>query len=294
MPINVGDGIYLIKVQAKDLPPSAAYIVVDHKIVIIDTGPASGAGTIVDGLKQLGYTPSMVSSIILTHIHIDHGGGIGTVAKQMPQAVVVVHPQGVSHLIDPSRLITSTRLAYGENFENTLGPLLPVPAESIHIAVDNEVISLGGRELRLLFTPGHAPHHLSVWDARSRSLFAGEALGIVEPDTGIVVPSASPPAFDPDAMLQSIDRLERLKPQRLLYAHNGFSSNIGGVFKLARENIGIYSDMLLCSARAGKTMQEMNEELRDWIESSHSIKFEFDFTLQIAGYLSYFKRKGLL
>ncbi|MFC1904743.1 MBL fold metallo-hydrolase [Chloroflexota bacterium] len=217
---EVAEKIYRLGVQVPEIDRVfAVYLINEEKAALIEPGPAAVVPYIQEGMKQLGMEE--LAYIIPTHIHLDHGGGTGQLAVLFPQATVVLHPHGMKHAIDPSRLIQSTRTAFGDDFEVHWGPILPVPESQVKAPLDGETISLDSRELQCIYAPGHASHHMAVLDRKTGGLFSGEALGI--PRSGaedFPVPYATP-GFDMEAYLETIERLKQLKPSMLFYSHGG-------------------------------------------------------------------------
>lgn len=206
----------------------AAYLVVqDGRAAFVDTGPARSVPRLLAELDARGLRREAVDWVILTHVHLDHAGGAGELMRALPNATLVVHPRGAPHMIDPARLAASARQVYGdEEFERSYGELVPVPAERVVAAADGHVVELAGRRLRCVDTPGHARHHLAVWDARSRGWFGGDVFGISyrELDTprgAFVIPTSSPVQFDPDAMKDSVRRMLAEAPARVYLTHYG-------------------------------------------------------------------------
>ena len=128
--------------------------------------------------------------IIPTHIHLDHAGGLGRLAEVFPETKIVVNRQGAKHMAEPSRLIKSTRMAFGDDFESAYGPILPVPESRLKLVRDGERLAVGSRELLIVHTPGHAGHHIAIFDTKTRGLFCGESLGLIY---GPGYPPPSPP-----------------------------------------------------------------------------------------------------
>lgn len=232
---EVADGIYQIETDeanspgAQGLPRCSLIYFIPSVQVLIETGPAVVAPAVLDAIRQLGHDPSRLSYIILTHIHLDHAGGAGTLAQQFPQLKVLVHQRGVRHLIDPSRLIEGTRQAFGDRFEDEYGPILPVPEGQVRAVEDGEVISLGDREMRIIYAPGHAPHQICIYDTKSQGVFSGEALGT--PQSSSVSRVAG---FDLDAALATIDKLSKLEPKIVFHSHGGVSREVAKLFQAVR------------------------------------------------------------
>lgn len=207
---------------------AASYLVVDHgRAAFIDTGPGSAVAHLLAALKEQQLDPACVDYIIVSHIHLDHAGGAGELLQQLPNAKVVVHPQGARHLIDPSKLEASAKEVYGEEeFKRIFGTIVPIPQERLLEMEDNQSLPLGQRTLTLLDTPGHSKHHLCVWDAAHKVIFTGDTMGISyrEFDTphGILIfPATTPVQFDPTAIHKSIDRLAAFQPEWACLTHFG-------------------------------------------------------------------------
>jgi glyoxylase-like metal-dependent hydrolase (beta-lactamase superfamily II) len=162
-----------------------------------------------------------------THIHLDHAGGAGRLMQQLPNARMVVHARGARHMVDPSQLIAGVRAVYGEAaVRRDYGELVPVPAQRVLPAAEGMVVELAGRPLRLLDTPGHARHHLCIWDEASRGCFTGDTLGVSyrEFHNGrwhYALPSSSPVQYDPAALRASVARVLALRPQAIYITHYG-------------------------------------------------------------------------
>ncbi|RDI99522.1 MBL fold metallo-hydrolase [Dyella solisilvae] len=204
----------------------AAYLLVEQgRGAFIDCGTNFAAPRMLDALRDAGLSPADVDWLILTHVHLDHAGGAGELIAQLPNARLVVHPRGARHMIDPSQLWAGASAVYGEAvMESTYGRLRPIPAERVIEAADGHVVDLAGRPLRCIDTPGHARHHMSIYDARAQVCFTGDTFGLSyrEFDTAqgaFILPTTSPVQFDPAALHASIDRLVALKPTAIYVTH---------------------------------------------------------------------------
>ncbi len=207
-PVPVAEGIYCLEGTVP-----TPYFVRGEYAAIVDPGPASSVPSVLQALGQLGWDKDKVRYIIPTHIHLDHGGGAGSLAQELPQAQVVVYHQAARHLLDPSRLIEGTRLAFGPDFEQRFGPILPVPEARLLAVADGARLDLGGRELEIYHTPGHANHHISIFDLKTGALFCGEALGSYFPENEAVRPAVALPLFEVDVALAVAERGYRVTPQ---------------------------------------------------------------------------------
>lgn len=206
----------------------AAYLIVENgRGAFIDCGTNFSVPRMLAALDEAGITATEVDWLILTHVHLDHAGGAGELIEQLPNATLVVHPRGARHMIDPSVLWAGASAVYGEAvMEQTYGRLRPIPAERVIEAPDGHVVDLVGRALLCIDTPGHAKHHLTVYDARANACFTGDVFGLSyrEFDTTngpFILPTTSPVQFDPDALHASIDRLLALRPSAMYLTHYG-------------------------------------------------------------------------
>ena len=161
----------------------------------------------------------------LTHVHLDHAGGAGKLMQSLPNARVVLHPRGAPHMIDPAKLVGASKVVYGEEkYRRLYGDLIPIAAERVVVTQDGQRLSLAGRELEFVHTPGHALHHHSIVDLAHGNIFTGDTFGLSyrECDTekgAFIVPTTTPTQFDPQQLIASIRRLAAYRPKRLFLMH---------------------------------------------------------------------------
>lgn len=206
----------------------AAYLVVHggHG-AFIDCGTNHSVRHMLQALKEASLEPSDVDWLILTHVHLDHAGGAGELMAHLPDAQLVVHPRGARHMIDPSQLWAGALAVYGEEvMQKSYGRLRPIPTERVVEAPDNFIVDLRGRSLRCLDTPGHAKHHMAIYDQQANVCFTGDTFGLSyrEFDTvkgPFILPTTTPVQFDPRALHASINRLLALKPDAMYLTHYG-------------------------------------------------------------------------
>ena len=198
----------------------AIYLIDEEEKALVETGTSNDARTILDTIREFGLRPADINHIVVSHIHLDHAGGAGFLLKEMPNATVYVHERGFKHLVDPSRLVASAASALGD-MASEFGTMTPIPADRLKAVTDNETLDLGGRVLRFLDSPGHAPHELTVLDERNRCVYTGDAAGLYFPGDEILIPIAPAPAFDLEQNLATLRRLVELKPRALLFSHYG-------------------------------------------------------------------------
>lgn len=198
---------------------TACFVVRGDETALIETGPKSRVESVVDGLEAAGI--DSLDWIVVTHIHLDHAGAAGTLARRFPEARVAVHEIGAPHLVDPGKLWTSAARIYGDAMEKLWGGIDPVPEERITTLAEGDTVDLGGRTLTAVETPGHARHHHAFLDSDTGAMFTGDALGVRLADIGVVRPATPPPEFHLGDALTSIDKIASARPSRLYLTHFG-------------------------------------------------------------------------
>jgi len=236
------------------------YLFCSDKTAIVDIGPKAAVPNLLAALPRLGVHADDIDYIVLTHIHIDHAGGTGTALHAMRNAQVLAHSRARSHLIDPSALWEGSLKALGE-LAIKYGAIEPVPEEKIISVTDTMELDLGrDLVLEIYLTPGHAAHHLSLFDRANSVLIAGEAAGVCI--DGMVRP-ATPPPFKLEDTLSSIHKLIRLQPKRICYGHFGCYDNGLARLKRYREKLLRWQEIVISAAREGKNYDEIFTILRE-------------------------------
>jgi glyoxylase-like metal-dependent hydrolase (beta-lactamase superfamily II) len=223
----LGDGISVIDVDLLERARFAACYLIeaDGAAAIFDAGTNYSVPRILAALHARGVHVGDVRYLIASHVHLDHAGGIGALLRELPNAEVLAHPRGVRHLLDPSALQASAEGVYGAAVvARTYGELVPVPAARLRAVADGERIDFGGRSLHFMDSPGHARHHITLWDERSASWFTGDCFGISYRDfdggaAPLIFPTTSPIQFDPPAMKATIARMLARQPRAMLLTH---------------------------------------------------------------------------
>jgi glyoxylase-like metal-dependent hydrolase (beta-lactamase superfamily II) len=213
---------------------TAAYLLDAGEPTLVETGPGTSVEPVASALDHLGIEPGALAHIVLTHIHLDHAGGVGQLAERFPMATIWVHERGASHLVDPARLVASTARVWGEReMRDLFGPAEPVSDERVRPLRDADVIRMGDRELMVLDTPGHASHHVALVDSRTGAVFTGDALGIHVPDLPVLRPATPPPEFDLERYVASIEHIRAAARSILLFAHFGPLHDVEAICELA-------------------------------------------------------------
>jgi glyoxylase-like metal-dependent hydrolase (beta-lactamase superfamily II) len=203
---------------------TAGYLIEGPEPCLVETGSQTSFDTTLAALRELGLGGADLASVVVTHIHLDHAGGVGDVAAAFPRARVYVHEKGARHLANPERLVRSAALVYGDLLDSLYGRLRPTPAERIVVLDDGEQIRVGPqRALTCVYSPGHAKHHLALHDSESGLLFVGDAVGVRLPNAGVLRPATPPPDFDLDLALRSLHRFADRRPSGLALAHFGLT-----------------------------------------------------------------------
>lgn len=205
---------------------AAIHLILENgRVAFVDTGCNDSVPNALAALGELGLSVDSVDYVMLTHIHLDHAGGAGTMMKMFPNARLVVHPRGAWHMAKPARLMESVATVYGvEETRRLYGDVLPIDVIRIIEATHELSIDLAGRQLLCLDTPGHAKHHIAIVDSKSGHIFSGDVFGLSyrELDTDgrqFVFPTTTPVQFDPVAMHASIDLLMSYQPQAVYLTH---------------------------------------------------------------------------
>ncbi|MDM7998790.1 MAG: MBL fold metallo-hydrolase [Dehalococcoidia bacterium] len=268
-----------------------AYLLTGDSPVLIEPGSTTTASRLLAASKDAGIDFNRLSYIIPTHIHVDHGGGAGYLARHLPHVKVVLHPRGAKNMADPARLVAATKLVFGDDFEQRFGPIMPIPERQMHVVQDNEVLRAGGRDLTVLFTPGHASHHISVYDRLTQGVFPGEALGFIAtsmPD--FPLPAAVPP-FDLPLYIQSIDRLADLAPGVAFYSHCGPRSDPKHLIRAIRRTSIEIGRIVEMAVREGKKEEQIWTLISDYVRmSTNGGELPPEFLLGLSAYVSYFRR----
>jgi glyoxylase-like metal-dependent hydrolase (beta-lactamase superfamily II) len=240
---------------------TAGYLVDGDAPVLVETGSQSSVPVLMSALAELGVRAGDLAGVAVTHIHLDHAGGVGDVARAFPSATVYVHEKGARHLVDPTRLVDSASRVYGDLLDSLYGRLDPTPAERIHVLADGEEIRTGpDHVLTTVDSPGHAKHHLALHDSASGILFAGDAVGVKLPDVGVLRPATPPPDFDLDQAVHSLHRFAERRPTGLALAHYGLIEGASPILDEAEQTLREWAGVAEQAFRSGRDIADALSE----------------------------------
>jgi glyoxylase-like metal-dependent hydrolase (beta-lactamase superfamily II) len=192
---------------------------------IIDPGPESTYATLRERLASRGLSVAQLDAVLLTHIHLDHAGASGSLVRDNPRITVYVHQLGAAHMIDPGKLLASAARLWPDTLHQLFGHTLPVPKENLHILEGGEMLTLGSRKLDVAYTPGHASHHVSYFDAAEGVAFVGDTTGIRIDNGPYILPATPPPDINLEIWESSFAAILERRPSRLFLTHFGYAEN---------------------------------------------------------------------
>lgn len=278
----------------------SAYILHGNKdAAIVDVGPSSGLIQLFAGLKKLDVGTADIKYIFATHIHLDHNGGLGEAIKHLPNASAVVHEKGRPHLITPEKLWERSRQTLGET-AFAFGQPEPVPENKIIVAREGMKFDLGGLEIEVLLTPGHASHHLCFWNSRERDLFSGDAAGVYLRSIRLVRPDMPPP-FNFKLALDSLDKLISLSPETICYTHFGCAGNAVQKLLSVKRRMILWGKIILEHLAEGHDWQTIYTEIKekdrafqrlDKLPADQRQTQLFFIKNNIEGFTGYFRKYG--
>lgn len=265
---------------------AACYLLeTDSAVAVIETGNNASTPRILSVLAHRGRRVEEVSHVIVTHVHLDHAGGAGSLMRELPNATLFVHPRGARHMVDPSRLESSARAVYGdEEYEAQHGPLIPVPEDRMQIADEGDAVYVGKRRLEFIDAPGHARHHFCVWDEQTGGWFTGDNFGICYPDLAtargpFIIPTTTPIQFDPPRLLETIGRLLERKPRNLYLTHFGRVQDIERLADDLRAGVEQFVAWGESFADAGDRRERIATAMMDWMVEgalAHGVERDVD------------------
>ncbi|MEO0897476.1 MAG: MBL fold metallo-hydrolase [Bacteroidota bacterium] len=265
--------------------------------VLVETGPHSTYPYLESHLKSLGYSPSDVKHVLLTHIHFDHAGAAWALAKE--GAKVYVHPRGYKHLLDPSRLYNSAKRIYGDMMESLWGQMHSIPEELLIPVEDGQTIQIGDTPFLAHHTPGHASHHIA-WQMGDK-IFTGDVAGC-KINKGPVVPPCPPPDIDIEAWFDSIDKIVQLNPKELYLTHYGLVTEVEDHFVGLKKILMDWRDWMKVPFDEKKSLDEITPAFKAYaanqlreagLSEEEVLKYEAanPAWMSVAGLMRYWTKK---
>jgi glyoxylase-like metal-dependent hydrolase (beta-lactamase superfamily II) len=271
------------------------------EVALIDPGPTTTVEALLSSLEEAEIVPQNVTHILLTHIHLDHAGGVGRLLHHMPNAKVYVHSKGASHIQDPAKLIASATKIYKGRMEELWGEIEAVPEDNVKVIEGGDILNIAGRRLEVHYTPGHASHHVVFFDVHSGELFAGDVAGVYLPPVDYIRPPTPPPDLNIASWSASIDLLKKLRPDVLYLAHFGPVRNTVPYLERLRAQIISWGDIVLKALQEEKTEKEIVQIListtepqlqRKGADAQTLKRFELatNYEMTVQGYIRYWKK----
>jgi len=258
--IILASGLSYIDLQFQAWSRVIATVVIQGPggVTLIDPGPSTTLPVLERELQRAGIAMTDVTSLLLTHIHLDHAGATGSLVHANPRLRVYVHEKGAPHLVDPSKLLASATRLWGDEMGRLWGEVRPVPAESIVALSGGERMTASSRDLDVAYTPGHASHHVSYFSADSGIAFVGDTAGIRVTPGGFVLPPTPPPDIDLEAWRESLKRIESWGPGTLFLTHFGPSSPVAPHLRELADHLEVTRQLA-----AASLAQEGTDESRE-------------------------------
>lgn len=254
--------IYPLDLHFQNRPHTIAAFLIPHADggILIETGPGSTQENLAAALRAHDLTPSAITHVLLTHIHLDHAGAAGWLARQ--GAHVYVHHVGVPHMLNPERLLASAKRIYGDQMDALWGEFLPVPAEKLTPLSDGQTISIGPLQLTALDTPGHATHHMAY--LLDDLCFTGDIGGVRLPGVDHVRVPAPPPEFHLEQWRESLTRLRALPLRRLAPTHFGLFDDPGPHFARLEKALNDLEAWMHATLSNSPSLEELQTHLTAW------------------------------
>jgi len=307
---DIGNGITAIDTEyVRPLQDASHLIVHDGRGAFVETGTNDSVPLLLDALRQQGLDVGDVEFVFLTHIHLDHAGGAGSLMQELPNARCVVHPRGAPHMINPEKLIKGTEGVYGvERTREMYGDIVPIAADRVVVPDDEQWLDFNGRYMQALFTEGHARHHYCLNDPASQGVFTGDSFGISyrELDTAageFIFPTSTPASFDPVEAHRAIDRIMSCEPLQLYLTHYSRVQNLPRLANAMHAGIDAYEKMALDCSGADDRLVALEAAMYDYLSTgliAHGFKggddamraiLEIDVALNAAGLVAWLARQ---
>jgi len=272
---------------------AACYMVeAESEVAFIEVGTNSSTPRLMKVLESRGWRPEDVTYIIVTHVHLDHAGGAGSLMQLCPNATFLVHPYGARHMIDPTKLEAGSRAVYGDElFDKTYGKLIPIEEHRVRVMEDGDEITFGNRQLRFMDTPGHARHHFCVFDSLTNGWFTGDTFGLSyrEFDTkngAFLLPTTTPIQFDPEPLKASVRKLIAVEPEFMYLTHYGRVDDVQRLAKVMIAGVDAYVRFAEQYKDDDSRTQKIEAAMGDWLMDGldkHGVTLDRGRCLELLG-----------
>ncbi len=307
---KLDDGIVAIDTEFMRPVQDASHLIIEGgRAAFVDTGSNDSVPLLIDALRQQDLDVADVDFVFLTHVHLDHAGGAGMLMQALPNALCVIHPRGVRHMVDPAKLMAGTEAVYGVARTHELyGVIKPIDESRVVVPSDEQWLELNGRKLQVLFTEGHARHHYCLRDPASRGVFTGDSFGVSyrELDTvagEFIFPTSTPASFDPAEAHKSVDRIMGCEPERLYLTHYSRVTELERLATDMHAGIDAYVEMALEQQDNDDPLPAIQSAMYDYLSTrliAHGYKgddgamrsvLEIDVVLNAQGLMSWLQRQ---
>lgn len=297
---EIGKKLFLVDLETGGIKNLiCSYVIKGKKTILVESGPTSSVPKLLSGLKELDVKLEDIEYVAVTHVHLDHGGGAGSLLKFLPNAKVLVHPRGMPHLVNPERLWQSSQEALGFVSE-IFGKPEPVPKERIIALTEGSFDLDDGGKLTVIETLGHASHNLSFHESLNGGVFPGDAAGTYFPEFDVVMPT-TPPPFHLGMALESVDKIIRLKPTVLYYSHFGKTSDAVQRLVDYKLQLELWDRIAQDGVKKNQSLGEIRDrilvedkvmiQLSDYLKS-HRIYSRTALLNSVQGFIDYAKKKA--
>ena len=241
----------------------AAYLVPHSSgVVLVECGPGSTLPALQAALAERGYSFRDVTHVLLSHIHLDHAGAAGWLARQ--GAEVYVHPVGAPHLLNPEKLLSSAQRIYGDKMDTLWGEFLSVPEDRLRIAEDAQEIVVGNLRFLPVNTPGHAEHHYVY--LFEDICFSGDIGGVRIPGFPYLRLPMPPPELNLEKWRESIKLLQQKKFKSMAPTHFGVFNDADWQLDALQKGLDAVSRWLDEAMPADPSIDKLRQTFADWME----------------------------
>jgi glyoxylase-like metal-dependent hydrolase (beta-lactamase superfamily II) len=301
-------GVRFVDLRFQGVSGVIATAVLDARsgVALVDPGPASCLDALRAGLSAMGIGAGDLAAVLLTHIHLDHAGATGSLVRENPRVAVYVHERGAPHLVDPRRLVESATRLYGSDMDRLWGPILAVPESNVRPLAGGERIEAGGRRFEVAYTPGHASHHVSYFDAAGGMAFVGDTAGVAIGASRFVMPPTPPPDIDLALWNGSLDRLLAWEPAALFLTHFGaverprphveaLRARLERAAGIVRRALELFPDPADEARAAARFREEMGREMQRHMSEADVRSYELAVPLDhcFLGLARYWRKRGV-